>query len=123
MNHRYKIRTFESRDGLRSLAAGTVILPMDPSFSLFATSIEGAEKNLCDEVRSGKLPPGRVYQICPLIGNPEAIRSIAIDEKANARRVVLDATVGMYSVLRSLRYSEAKATVEDMSFAANTVPA
>ncbi len=85
--------------------------------------MEGAEKTLCEEVRQGKLVSGRVYQICPLIGNPEPIRSVAVDEKANARRVVLDATIGMYSVFRSLRYPEAKTPVDEVSFAPDAVPA
>lgn len=99
-----------SEDGL---AAGTIVAPLNRSLSLEANSAEQAESILCDHVRQGKLTAERVYQICPLIGNSEAIRSVAIDRDGNARRVFLDFAQGRFSEARRIRYPEHKeATLE-----------
>jgi hypothetical protein len=123
LNHRYKIRTFEAREGSRNLAMGAVVLPMDISFSLHATSVDEVERILCEYVRHGKLAAERVYQIWPLIGNAETIRSVAIDQTANARRVALETTVGMYSMFRRIRYVEENTPTEAPSFQDDAVPA
>jgi hypothetical protein len=104
--YRYKIRTFESGDGKSNLASGAVVLPLERSFSLEATCLDEAERRLCEYVRHRKLAAGRVYQICPLIGNPEVIRSVAICEQAIVQRVFLDAARGLSSEFRRLRYPE-----------------
>ncbi len=124
VNHRYKIRTFEGGDGKASLAPGAVVLPLERSFSLEAACLDEVERRLCEYVRHRKLAAGRVYQICPLIGNPEVIRSVAICEKLIARRVFLDVARGLSSEFRRLRYpEEAKTEVEHMIFQPETVPA
>jgi hypothetical protein len=123
LNHRYKIRTFEARDGVAALAPGTVVLPMDISFSLDAASVNDVERMLCENVRSGKLAAGRIYQICPSIGNTETIRSVAIDQTANASRIALETTVGMYSMFRRIRYAEENAPAEALSLQDHAVPA
>jgi len=104
VNHRYKIRTFESGDRGGCLDAGTIVLPKDRSFSLNALCLEEVERILCEYVRHGKLSAERVYQICPLIGNPETIRSVAIGKDATAQRVRLEADRNMYSEFRRLVY-------------------
>jgi len=71
-----------------------------------ALCIEEVERILCEYVRHGKLTAERVYQICPLIGNPETIRSVAIGKDATARRVRLEADRGMYSEFRRLFYPD-----------------
>jgi hypothetical protein len=104
--YRYKIRTLESGDGQSSLASGAVVLPLERSFSLEATCLDEAERRLCEYVRHRKLAAGRVYQICPLIGNPEVIRSVAICEQGIAHRVFLDVARSLSSEFRRLRYPD-----------------
>jgi hypothetical protein len=114
MNHRYKIRMYEAGERNGSLAEGIVVLPIDQSFSLEAVSADDAERILREGVMKGKLATGRVYQICPASGNPETIRSVAIGGEANARRVFLDAAQGLYSVVRRIRYAEAREEREEL---------
>jgi hypothetical protein len=123
VTYRYNIRTFTSRDGDGNLAAQTIVLPTDTSFSLNAASIDDVERMLCENVTKGTLAAGRVYQICPLVGNSEAIRSVAICEKAKARPVTLDATLGMYSVFRAIRCVEEVAAAKELPFRSEAVQA
>ena len=123
LNHRYKIRTFESAEGDGSLVAGTVVVPLERSFALYAPSLDDAEGLLCEDVRQGTLMAGRVYQICPRIGNPEIIRSVAICEKALASRVLLDASHGMSSEFRRIRYPQERAAVETRALELEGMPA
>lgn len=123
VNHRYKIRTFESGDRDGCLDSGTIVLPTDRSFSLNATCLEEVERILCEYVGHGNLAGGRVYQICPLVGNPETIRSVAISKQARARRVRLEAERGMYSEFRRLRYAEKTEAVKEPSLLREAVPA
>jgi hypothetical protein len=109
LNNRYKIRMYESGDGDGSVAGGTIVIPIDRSFTLHAESADEAEKKLRKDVIDGKLVRGRVYQICPTIGNMELIRSVAICGEANAKRVFLDGAKGLYSEFRRIRYPEAAA--------------
>jgi len=122
-NHRYKIRTFEARDGSRRLSAGTIVMPKDGAFALHAASVEQVEQILCEYVQSGKLLSGHIYQICPLIGNPEAIRFVSICDQGRARRIALDATMGMHSVLRSIRDCARPVRVEEPALQEEAVPA
>ena len=124
MNHRYKIRTFESGDGKSSLGSGAVVLPLERSFSLEASCLAEVERRLCEYVRHRKLAAGRVYQICPLIGNPEVIRSVAICEQGIAHRVFLDVARSLSSEFRRLRYpDEVKTAAEQTIFQQESVPA
>jgi len=100
-----------------------VVLPKDRSFSLNALCIEEVERILCEYVRHGNLAAGRVYQICPLIGNPETIRSLAIDKNAAAQRVRLEADRGMYSEFRRLVYPAKLQAVEMHSLQLAALPA
>jgi hypothetical protein len=106
MNYRYKIRMFESGDADSSVEAGTIVLPIDRGFSVFAASGEEAERRVSKDVTEGKLAKGRIYQICPEVGNPELIRSIAVGTDCVAMRVFLDPAKGLYSEFRRLRYAE-----------------
>jgi hypothetical protein len=123
VNHRYKIRIFESGDQDGCLDAGTIVLPKDRSFSLNALCLDEVQRILCEYVRHGNLAAGRVYQICPLIGNPETIRSVAIGKDATAQRVRLEADRGMYSEFRRLRYPSTTQKMEEHSLVRETVPA
>lgn len=115
MNHRYKIRIFESGDG--RLDAGAIVLPKDRSFSLNALCLQDVERILCEYVRHGKLVAERVYQICQLIGNPETIRSVAIGKDGTAHRVRLEADRGMYSEFRRIFYpAKPEASADVCSF-------
>jgi hypothetical protein len=123
MNYRYKIRMYESGDSDGSLAAGTIVLPIDRAFSLQGVSADAVERNLRLEVLAGKMAGGRIYQICPEIGNPEALRSVAISENANAQRVILEVAKGLYSEFRRIRYVETSAAPEEPLALRRAVPA
>lgn len=114
MDYRYKIRIYETREKDGSLAAGAVVVPTDRSFSLTAASAGAVERILCEYVTGKKLPTGRIYQICPGIGNPEEILSVAIGEGAESKRVILEAAMGMYSVYRRIRYAETKVSEQEV---------
>jgi hypothetical protein len=103
MNHRYKVRIFESNDGSGSLEAGTVVSPIDRDLLLYAASAQDVERRISKDVIDGKLVAGRIYQVCPAIGNPEVIRSIAVSYDG-AKRVFLDQASNSYSEFRRLRY-------------------
>jgi hypothetical protein len=105
---RYKIRIFESNEGDGSVEAGTVVSPLDIYFSLSAETADEVERKICNGVAEGKLSAGRVYQICPGIGNAELIRSIAIGPDAKLIRVFLDPAQGLYSEFRRIRLPEPK---------------
>jgi len=107
MSNRYKVRMYESGDGDGSLAPGTIVVPIDRCFSLTAETCEGVELKIRKDVIDKKLPTDRVYQINPMIGNPEALRAIAVDGNANLTGVFLDAAKGLYSEFRRIRYADA----------------
>ena len=97
---------YESGDRDGSLAPTTIVVPIERCFNLTARTSEAVELLIRKDVMDKKLPTGRVYQINPMIGNPEAIRSIALDEHANVARVFLDPAKGLYSEFRRIRYAE-----------------
>jgi hypothetical protein len=97
---------YESGDRDGSLAPATIVVPIERCFNLTAKTSSDVELQLRKDVMDKKLPTGRVYQINPMIGNPEAIRSIALDEHANVSRVFLDPAKGLYSEFRRIRYPD-----------------
>jgi len=113
MDYRYKIRMFESPDGHGNVAAGTIVRPIDQSFSLFAATADEVERKLCKSITEGKVAAGRIYQICPEFGNAELIRSVAIGSDSKSTRVFLDPANGLYSEHRRVRYPRpVEATVQ-----------
>jgi hypothetical protein len=106
MSHRYKVRVFESGDQDGSVGAGTIVLPLDRNFSLFARSAQEAEAKVQSEVATQALAAGCIYQVCPPFGNPESIRSFAVDSAGNVQRVYLDPASGIFSEFRRLRYQD-----------------
>jgi hypothetical protein len=106
MSHRYKIRAFESGDQDGKVDAGTIVLPIERSFSLFARTVDEAERKVQEELASDKLPKGRVYQVCPPFGNPESIRAFAVNGNGECQRVFLDPASGVYSEFRRIRYKD-----------------
>ena len=106
MNHRYKIRMYESGDGDGSIADGTIVMAVDRGFSLDAPSADDAERRIRKDVAAGKLEVGRVYEISPAVGNSELMRAIAFCPDSNAQRVTLEAAKGMYAEFLRLRYLE-----------------
>jgi hypothetical protein len=106
MNHRYKIRMYESGDGDGSIADGTIVLAVDRGFSLDAASADDAERRIHKDVAAGKLEVGRVYEISPAVGNSELMRAIAFCSDSKAQRVILEAAKGMYSEFLRLRAVE-----------------
>lgn len=103
MSNKYKIRMYESGDGERVTLSGTIVLPIDRSFAVHASSTEEAENTICRDVRAGKLPCDRIYQICPPVGDCEQIRSVVISGEGGGRAVFLDQASGLYSEFRRLR--------------------
>jgi hypothetical protein len=105
MSNKYKIRMYESGDGERVTISGTIVLPIDRSFAVHAGSTEEAESTICQDVRAGKLPFDRIYQICPPSGDCEEIRSIVISKEGGGQAVFLDQASGLYSEFRRLRHA------------------
>src|SRR5689334_11580909 len=95
---------YESGDADGATAPGTIVLPIDRSFTVYAYSAEEADQLVRRDVQNGKLPKGRVYQICPQLGNPELIRSTVATLEGEFHRVFLDPASGLYAEFRRLRY-------------------
>jgi hypothetical protein len=106
MSNRYKIRMYESGDGDGCVVAGTIVVPIDRSFSVFAETADEAERKIQKDVVGKKLAGGRVYQICPQVGNAELIRSVAISESCEVQRIFLDPAKGLYSEFRRIRHPQ-----------------
>jgi hypothetical protein len=97
------IRTYEDREKNGATDAGTVVEPVNRELAVYAYSADEAEARIRKDVAGGKLPPGRVYQICPWMANPELIRSVAASLDGSFQRVFLDPAAGLYSELRRVR--------------------
>jgi hypothetical protein len=106
MSQRYKVRAFESGDQDGVVEAGTVVLPVERSFSVYARGVDEAEHKVKQDVLAGKLAVGRVYQVCPPFGNSESIRSFSVCSEGKCRRTFLDPAAGLYSEFRRIRYSD-----------------
>ena len=115
MHNRYFIRVYESREKNGMTSAGTVVVPIDIPVSIYADSGELAEIKLRQEVESGKLPSGRIYQVCPSLAIPELIRSVAASLDGSFERVFLDPAAGLYSEARRVRLPDfSRAQQEDL---------
>lgn len=97
------VRMYEAQDQSGDTRAGTIVKPIDRHLSIYANSSEEAEAALHRDVANKKLPAGAVYQLCPWIGNPELIRSIAFSSEGVSERVFLDPASGPYGELRRIR--------------------
>ncbi len=97
------IRMYEAQDQTGETSVGTIVKPIDRHISIYATSSEEAEAALHRDVWNKKLPSGKVYQLCPWVGNPELIRSIAFAADGSSQRVFLDPASGPYGELRRIR--------------------
>jgi len=100
---RYNVRIYESRETPGATSPGTLVGPVDLTFTLYADSGAEAEKLLEKDVVNNKRQRGRVYQICPAIGNAELIRSIAFCADGTFQRVFLSPTDDLYSEVRRIR--------------------
>ena len=107
---RYIIRVFSDRDEQNATVPGTVVQPTNIQLSFYEDSADDAEKKLNSEIGKGKLPKGRVYQICPSMGSFEPIRSCAIAQDGSSQRVFLDPVDGLYGELRRIRLPRPKVT-------------
>jgi hypothetical protein len=112
MSHRYKVRVFEGGDQDGSIEAGTIVLPLDRVFSLFARTAQEAEAKVQSEVAAEKLAWGCVYQICPPFGNPESIRAFSVDTMGNCQRTYLDPASGIFSEFRRIRYQDLRVNMQ-----------
>lgn len=94
------------------MEAGTIVLPVDRSFSMFARTAEEAERKVQEEIMAEKLPKGRVYQVCPPFGNSEAIRAFSVCADGLLRRTYLDPASGIYSEFRRIRYQDLRVNLQ-----------
>jgi hypothetical protein len=115
MSNKYKIRMYESGNQDGGTTQGTVMLPVDRCFNVLAVSGEEAENIVRRDVQKGKLPLGRVYQVCPASGSSEPILALAAALDGNLERVSLDPASGLYAEFRRIRYPRSE-------FAAFTEP-
>ena len=116
MSERYRIRVYESADGDHAVSAGTVVAPIERSFTVYAYSAEEAEASVRADVGRGKLASGKVYQVCPWLGNPELIRSIAASQEGSFERVFLDPAFGLYGGFRRIRLAKPTRALPEESF-------
>jgi hypothetical protein len=107
MSNGYKVRVYESCGGEGAICPGTVVQPMDPSFTVPADSAEDATDWIWSNVLLRRLLSSRIYQICPMMGSSEPIRSVAIGLDGSFVRVLLDPVFGHYGELRRVRDLEA----------------
>lgn len=107
MSNGYKVRVYESCQGDSAICSGTVVQPVDPSFTMSADSADQATTWIRTNVLRSRLPKSRIYQICPMIGNPEPIRSVAAGLDDSFVRVFLDTASGFSGELRRVRDLEA----------------
>ncbi|MBV9156612.1 MAG: hypothetical protein JO097_10145 [Acidobacteriaceae bacterium] len=117
MSQRYRIRVYESADEDCAVTNGAVVAPIERSFTIYAYSAEEAQTAVQNDVSKGKLPSGRVYQICPWLGNPELIRSIAASQDGSFQRVFLDPAFGLYGEFRRIRFAKPSPAARQESFA------
>jgi len=116
MSNRYNVRVYKSCQGDGSVGSGTIVQPIDRSLTIFADSAEEAADCIQIKVEKGVLLNGTVYQVCPMVGNPELIRSIAVDADGLIARVLLDPASGLYGELRRVRDLQAlSATINESS--------
>jgi hypothetical protein len=94
---------YEDLNKCGSTVPGTIVTPIVRELSVYADSADEAEKQLRIDVQNKALPGGRVYQICPCLGTPELIRSVAASSDGTCQRVFLDPAAGLYSELRRIR--------------------
>ena len=118
MSCRYQIRVFESTEKDGATAAGTIVVPVSLTFSVYAYSGEEAERSIRKDIAKGKLAGGKVYQICPLLGNAELTRSVAVTLDGSFDRVFLDPATGPYSAYRRIRLPNPSASLESAESAA-----
>ena len=123
MSSRYRIRVYESGDRDGATGAGTIVIPLERNFTIYAYSAEEAAASIRRDVLNGKLPAGKVYQICPWLGNAEFTRSIAASLDGGFDRVFLDPASGLYSELRCIRLAVPEPAVREESFASELVHA
>jgi hypothetical protein len=112
MSCRYQVRIFESTEKDGATSAGTVLTPVAFTFSVYAYSAEEAEKSLRKDVAKGKLGRGKVYQILPVIGNGEFVRSLAVACDGSFEHVFLDPAAGPFSEFRRIRLPQPPSAAE-----------
>ena len=106
MSNNYRVRIYASADQDNLVSPGTIMAMIERSFTLYGYSAEEAEQALRKNVLAKKLERGRVYQICPAVGNPEVTRTVAVDIDGSFQRVFLDPARGLYSEFRRVRLAE-----------------
>jgi hypothetical protein len=107
MSNGYKVRVYESCRGDGAICSGTVVERVDPSFTISSESADQAMNWIHRNVLRSRLSSSRIYQICPMICNPEPIRSVAAGLDGSFIRIFLDPASGLCGELRRVRHLEA----------------
>ena len=113
MSQRYIIRVYEDCEKDGATGPGTVVEPVSAQIAVYAYTADEAEKKLQNDIASGKLKAGRVYQICPWLAVPELIRSFSAGLDGSFQRVFLDPAAGPYSEYRRIRRPRPAAETEE----------
>ena len=103
MSNGYKVRVYESCRGDGTICSGTVVQRVDPSFTISAESADKAMNWIHTNVLRSRLSSSRIYQICPMISNPEPIRFVAAGLDGSFIRVFLDPASELTGELRRVR--------------------
>ena len=106
MSNKYRVRIYASTDQDDCVEPGTVVGIIDRCFTVYAYTAEEVEETLRKNVLARKLEAGRVYQICPAVGNPEVARTLAVSLDNVFTRVFLDPAMGLYSEFRRIRRAQ-----------------
>jgi hypothetical protein len=106
MNNKYSVRIFESADGKNSTSAGAIVALTAHTLKIYAYTAGEVETSIRRGILNGTFPFGKVYQICPRLGNSEEpISSIAVLSDGSFERVFLDAAQG-YGEFRRIRLAK-----------------
>jgi hypothetical protein len=105
VSNTYSVRIYESTDGKNLTSAGTIVALNGRTVNLYAYTAGEVESSIRERVRKGTLPSGKVYQICPGVGNSELIRSIAVLSDGSFERVFLDPAQGSFGEFRRIRFA------------------
>jgi hypothetical protein len=95
---------FSSGDDDHRTDAGTMVRSVDRSFAVWAHTADEVQQVIQQDLAARRLALGRVYQICPQLGNKEPIRAMAVNLEGTVTTAYLDPAKGFYSEFRRIRY-------------------
>jgi len=104
MKRRYKVRQHASGNQDGEIAAGTIVQHIGGSVALEAFSIDDAETAVRQQIGSGKMARGRVYQIFPPSESSEALRSLAVALDGEFHDCYLETAHGLMAEFQRIRF-------------------